>query len=70
MQADTSSGWMEIRASNGRLLFKFNPLKNLVELKANGILHLVDLDDQTVSERPAAPRQRCRRLQNVARTAY
>ena len=53
MQANDNP-WVEVRSNNGRLLFKFHPLKNIIEQKSGQQIYTVDLDDQTVSERPAA----------------
>ncbi len=44
--------WKEVRSGTGRLLFKFNPAKNIIEHKSGQKVYLVDLDDQTVSVRP------------------
>ena len=62
-------GWVEIRTKNGRLLFKFHKRKNLIEQKRGGTIHVVDLDDGTVTERPAAT-YRPPQMRNLGRMAY
>lgn len=67
----TEDGWMEMRTNNGRLLFRFHPRKNIIEQKKGDVIHVVDLDDGTVTERPAEPRKyRRHRLQNLGLLAY
>lgn len=48
-----NDGWQEIRTQDGRFLFRFHPVKNLIEQKRGNIIHLVDLDDGTVTQRQA-----------------
>lgn len=55
---NANDGWMEIRTQDGRFLFRFHPGKNLIEQKRGGTIHVVDLDDGTVTERRAEPRQK------------
>lgn len=64
-----NEGWEEIRTGNGRLLFKFHPRKNLIEQKIGGTIHVVDLDEGTVSDRPAEPYGRPK-IRNLGRLAY
>ena len=67
----TKDGWMEMRTRNGRLLFRFHPRKNLIEQKKGDTIHVVDVDEGTVTERPAEPkRYRRPRLQNLGQLAY
>jgi len=64
------SQWVEVRGSNGHLLFKFHPLKNIIEHKDGPTIYTIDLDEQTVSERPAAAKPRQRWPHNLGRMAY
>lgn len=36
--------WVEVRDDNGKLLFKYNPIKNLIEIVQRGRYTLIDLD--------------------------
>ena len=66
-----NDGWVEMRTKNGRLLFRFHPRKNLIEQKKGNIIHVVDLDDATVTERPAKPKTYKRpRMQNLGQLTY
>ncbi len=62
------NGWKEARTKNGRLLFRFHTRKNLVEQKIGPVIYTIDLDDQTVSERPAKCKEG--RITNLGQLAY
>lgn len=67
-----NQGWIEVRSTDGRLLFRFHPGKNLIEQKKGPTVHVVDLDDRTVTERPSKPDKyrRTQYGQNLGQLAY
>lgn len=65
-----NNGWREIRTKNGRLLFKFHPRKNQIEQKRGSTIHVIDLDDGTVTERPATAKSYKQQLRNLGQLAY
>ena len=56
--------WHDIHDPAGHLLFRYDPLRNLIELRHRGVMNLIDLTDyqstatssrQNATERPCEP---------------
>lgn len=45
--------WQEVRdPDHGKLLFRYDPLHNLVQVGSRGVIHVVDLSEYRPSPKP------------------
>ena len=50
--------WQDVRdPDHGKLLFRYDPLRNLVQVGSRGVIHVVDLTEYRPSP-PASPQNR------------
>jgi len=53
---NVQDGWVEVRNSSGKLLFKYNPYTNMIEIRIGAsVYHLIKLEEIRVKYGVALP---------------